>query len=116
MSSAIESTLKTSMEHNGYKYYHCKQKTASNALQRASTDMMEATVDDAQFSQGRIFWLPPKVELPERAVKRAHGKGTIEDGIYDHPVVVVSRPAEESHIVHFHLVSITLLEEMDNVH
>jgi hypothetical protein len=112
----MDSMQMTSMQHNGYKYYHCMQKRTSCARQRAATDIMEATINDARFSQGRIFWLPPKIDLPERAVRRAHGKGAIEDGIYDHPVVVVSRPAEESHIVHFHLVSMTLVEEMDHVH
>jgi hypothetical protein len=55
--------------------------------------------------QGRILWLPPKKDLPTRAVRRAHGKGAIEEGIFNHPVVVISRPAEEANIVHFHLVS-----------
>jgi hypothetical protein len=64
--------------------------------------------------QGRIFWLPPKAELPEKAVRRAHGKGVIEEGIYNHPVVVVSRPDDDRSIVHFHLVR-TCLERTSNV-
>jgi hypothetical protein len=90
------------MEHNGDK-----------TLPRTSTDMTEATVDDVRFPHGSIFWLPPKTKLLEHAVKRAHGKGAIEDGIYGHPVVVVSRPAEESSVVHFHLVSLDLLKGKD---
>jgi hypothetical protein len=61
--------------------------------------------DEKDITQGRVCWLPPKEELPERAVRRAHGKGAIEEGIYNHPIVVVSRPADEHDIVHFHLVS-----------
>jgi hypothetical protein len=52
------------------------------------------------------FWLPPMEELPPRAVRRAHGKGAIEEGIYNHPVLVVSRPLDENHVVHFHIVSL----------
>lgn len=53
------------------------------------------------------MWLPAAEDLPERAVRRAHGKGAVEDGIYNHPVVIVSRPAEDEQAVHFHLVSRT---------
>jgi len=63
-------------------------------------------VEGDDVVQGRIFWLPPKAELPEKAVRRAHGKGVVEEGIYNHPVVVVSRPDGDRSIVHFHLVRI----------
>ncbi|KAF1960267.1 hypothetical protein CC80DRAFT_438915, partial [Byssothecium circinans] len=43
--------------------------------------------------------------LPHRAVLRAHGKGAVEEGIYDHPVVVISRPAADSQIIHFHIIT-----------
>lgn len=49
--------------------------------------------------------MPPKEDLPRNAVRRAHGKGAVEEGIFDHPIVVISRPAEKSNIVHFHLIS-----------
>jgi hypothetical protein len=52
-----------------------------------------------------IFFLPAETDLPRKAVRRAHGKGRIEDKIHDHPVVVISRPAQESNIVHFHLIT-----------
>ncbi|KAF2742501.1 hypothetical protein M011DRAFT_371068, partial [Sporormia fimetaria CBS 119925] len=65
----------------------------------------ERPVEDDEVVQGRIFWLPSKEELPPKAVRRAHGKGAIEEGIHNHPVVVVSRPAEEGSIVHFHLIT-----------
>lgn len=66
-------------------------------------------VEDAQVVQGRILWLPPREDVPDRAVKRAHGKGAIDEGIYNHPVVVTSRPVDEPHVVHVHLVSASLL-------
>src|SRR4051794_12734713 len=77
----------------------------SHSFQRTLTERNERGVDCDDIVQGRIFWLAAKEELPERAVRRAHGKGAIEEGIYNHPVVVISRPAEEDHLVHFHLVS-----------
>lgn len=74
-------------------------------FQRAATERVERKVDSGDVVQGRIFWLPSREELPARAVKRAHGKGAVEEGIYQHPVVIVSRPAEDSRVAHFHLVS-----------
>jgi hypothetical protein len=61
-------------------------------------------VDESEVVQGRILWLPPKDELPTKAVRRAHGKGAVEEGIYNHPIVVISRPSDAEEIVHFHLV------------
>lgn len=71
---------------------------------RSSCQMDGKYVEEGDIVQGRIFWLPPKSELPERAVRRAHGKGVVEEGIYNHPIVVISRPDEERNMVHFHLV------------
>ena len=79
----------------------------SQPISHISTDTNERMLESSDFVQGRIFWLSSKDELPERAVKRAHGKGAIEEGIYSHPVVVLARPADETHLVHFHLVSVT---------
>ena len=71
---------------------------------RASTQKDITRVDEADVAIGRVFWLPPKEELPPRAVRRAHGKGAVEEGIYNHPVVVISQPAEEPECIHFHIV------------
>lgn len=70
-----------------------------------STERNKRRIDSSDVVQGHIFWLASKKELPKHAVKRAHGKGAVEEGIYNHPVVVTSRTAEEGHLVHFHLVS-----------
>lgn len=80
-------------------------RTNARLPRRASTQKEPRRVEDEDVVQGRIFWLPPKEELPSRAVRRAHGKGAVEEGIYNHPVVVVSRPADEEHTIHFHIVS-----------
>jgi hypothetical protein len=64
----------------------------------------EKPLRDDEVVQGQIFWLPPREELPEKAVRKAHGKGMVEEGIYNHPVVVISRPANDKDMVHFHLV------------
>ncbi|KAF2794917.1 hypothetical protein K505DRAFT_241024 [Melanomma pulvis-pyrius CBS 109.77] len=72
---------------------------------RSSCQLDGKCVEEDDVVQGRIFWLPPKAELPEKAVRRAHGKGVVEEGIYNHPVVVVSRPADERNVVHFHLIT-----------
>lgn len=67
----------------------------------------QTAVEDADVVQGRIFWLPAEKDLPGRAVERVNGKGAVE-GIYGHPVVIVSRPAEDSHTAHFQIVSLVL--------
>jgi len=76
-----------------------------NELQRAQTQQVRRRTDDVETVQGRIMWLPSVEDLPQRAVRRAHGKGAVEDGIYNHPIVVVSRPLDDERVVHFHLVS-----------
>ncbi|KAH7389334.1 hypothetical protein DE146DRAFT_160349 [Phaeosphaeria sp. MPI-PUGE-AT-0046c] len=73
-------------------------------LKRTTTGFQKP-FDDSFAVQGRVLWLPAKEDLPERAVRRAHGKGAIEEGIFNHPVVVVSRPAEESNVIHFNLIT-----------
>jgi hypothetical protein len=75
-------------------------------LKRVATERLTRGIDDNHAIQGTVLWLPARKDLPDRAVRRAHGKGPIEEGIYDHPVVVVSRPLRDSREVHFHLVSI----------
>ena len=85
-------------------YYYGNTHAAYTAQRVQAAERVERPVVDADVVPGRILWLPSREELPERAVKRAHGKGAVEDGIYQHPVVVVSRLA---HVVHFQLVSNT---------
>lgn len=80
----------------------------------ASTQKETKRVDEADLALGRIFWLPPKEDLPPRAVRRAHGKGAVEEGIYNHPVVVISRPAEEPQSIHFQIVSLASLRPVCN--
>lgn len=87
--------------------YVPKHLLAPQPLQRAQTEQIGRRRDDHGIAQGRIMWLPAVDHLPERAVRRAHGKGAVEDGIYNHPVVIVSRPADDEQTVHFHLVSWT---------
>lgn len=82
-----------------------KHLLSSEALQRVQTEQIGMRIDHVGIAQGRIMWLPAMEELPERAVRRAHGKGAVEDGIYNHPVVIVSRPLNDERCVHFHLVS-----------
>lgn len=78
---------------------------APSVLQRAQTEQIGRRTEDVEIAQGRIMWLPSMEDLPERAVRRAHGKGAVEDGIYNHPIVVISRPLDDAQVVHFHLVS-----------
>lgn len=75
------------------------------SLQQARIEQAVGRWDDHGVERGRIMWLPAMEDLPERAVRRAHGKGAVEDGIHGHPVVVVSRPANDEQVVHFYLVS-----------
>jgi hypothetical protein len=88
-------------------YFESRSPTRSppRPSKRSSCQMDGKQVNEDDVVQGRIFWLPPKAELPEKAVRRAHGKGIIEEGIYNHPIVVISRPDDDRSIVHFHLVS-----------
>lgn len=78
---------------------------APDTLRRVRTEQIGERTEEVEIAQGRIMWLPPVEDLPERAVRRAHGKGAVEDAIYNHPVVVVSRPLDDEQVVHFHLVS-----------
>lgn len=85
--------------------YTLEHRMYSQTSQQALTERVESDVEEADIVPGRILWLPSREVLPDRAVRRVRGKGAIEEGIYSHPVVVLSRPADESHTVHFHLVS-----------
>ncbi|KAF2202446.1 hypothetical protein GQ43DRAFT_369098, partial [Delitschia confertaspora ATCC 74209] len=72
---------------------------------RSSCQRNDKILEDEDVVQGRILWLPPKHELPVGAVRRAHGRGAIEEGIFNHPVVVVSRTTDEPDAVHFHIIT-----------
>ncbi|KAF2113718.1 hypothetical protein BDV96DRAFT_633211 [Lophiotrema nucula] len=63
----------------------------------------EEALNEDKIVQGTVLWLPPEEELPKKAVKRAHGKGAVRENIYDHPVVIISRP--DYSVVHFHLIT-----------
>jgi hypothetical protein len=88
-------------------YYGNISPTRSRAPRRGSAQKEFKRVEEVDIVQGRVFWLPPIEELPPRAVRRAHGKGAIEEGIYNHPVLVLSRPLDENHVIHFHIVSLS---------
>lgn len=64
-----------------------------------------SSVKNEDVIQGQILWLPPFKEMPAGAVKRIRGKGPVEEGMFDHPLVVCSRPAKKQNLVQFHLVS-----------
>lgn len=74
-----------------------------------SRDQIGAQDDDVV--QGRVFWLPAEEELPKQAVKRACGKGAVED-VYGRPVVVISRPANDRRTTYFQLVSMVCVTRM----
>ncbi|KAF2736434.1 hypothetical protein EJ04DRAFT_489940 [Polyplosphaeria fusca] len=73
--------------------------------QRPPSPRDERPVAEGEVVPGRILWLPSREDLPAKAVRRAHGKGAVEEGIYNHPIVVISRPAEDRHMAHFHLIT-----------
>ncbi|KAJ4994238.1 hypothetical protein SVAN01_00067 [Stagonosporopsis vannaccii] len=89
---------------------------APHMLYRAQTEQVGRRGDDVGIEQGRIMWLPALESLPERAVRRAHGKGAVEEGIYNHPVVVVSRPLDEERSVHFHLITSLQGKKLDQLY
>ncbi|ORX92744.1 hypothetical protein BCR34DRAFT_250516 [Clohesyomyces aquaticus] len=103
---------------NHYTYSARAAPTASipAVSRRASTQKEHKTVEDEDVAQGRIFWLPLREDLPERAVKRAHGKGAIEEGIYNHPIVILSRLAADRYIVHFQLITYFQGKRLDEIY
>lgn len=88
----------------------------AQSFPRATTEEPERRVEDGDVHQGRIFWLPSKDDLPKGAVKRVRGKGAIEEGIYCHPVVVVSRPAENSRLAHIQLITSLQGKRLDQLY
>lgn len=54
---------------------------------------------NAGDDHGHMFRLPAEKEPSKRAARWVHGKGIVE-GPNRYPVIVVSRPAEESHMVY----------------
>jgi hypothetical protein len=73
--------------------------------QRPSVQPVSRTVVSEDVVQGRILFLPPFNETPAGAVQRVFGKGPADEGMFDHPVVICSRQADDEDIVHFHIVS-----------
>jgi hypothetical protein len=102
---SIDARTMTRFQMEQYNYYDLNRTMPEHSLERSQTEGGDRKVDETLVTQGTVLWLPAKEDLPERAVRRAHGKGAIEEGIFNHPIVVVSRPRDESHIIHFHLVS-----------
>lgn len=82
-----------------------RQASSFQASQAVTTSGVGGRVEEGDIVQGQIYWLPAEANLPKGAVSWVRGKGAIEEGIYSHPVVIVSRPAENNHTVHFQLVS-----------
>ncbi|KAF2642256.1 hypothetical protein P280DRAFT_395488 [Massarina eburnea CBS 473.64] len=74
-------------------------------MSRRFSTQKDLRVEEEDLVPGRVLWLPMKEDLPARAVRRAHGKGAVEEGIYNHPVVVISRPGNESQTIHFHIIT-----------
>jgi hypothetical protein len=54
---------------------------------------------------GRILWLPAKDELPRNAIRAIKGSRCLAEFGYETPVVVISRPADDGDVAHFHCVS-----------
>lgn len=73
--------------------------------QEESEGKADTRVEEGEIVPGRIFWLPSEEQLPAKSVRVVKGKGGIQDGIFSHPVVITSRPAEGGHMVHFHLIT-----------
>lgn len=100
--------MSTPYEHdftNSYSAYSPPTGYTADPRKQSSCMKNDAMVESKDIVQGRVLWLPQKHELPEKAVRRAHGKGAVEEGIYNHPIVIISRPEEEPNIVHFHLIT-----------
>ncbi|KAF2491256.1 hypothetical protein BU16DRAFT_543491 [Lophium mytilinum] len=73
---------------------------------------MERTIKSQDAVAGRILWLPPFVEVPAGAVERVRGKGPVDEKMFNHPVVVCSRPWSASEgqdslgsRAHFHIIT-----------
>jgi len=76
-----------------------------SGMQRPSIQSVARTVTSEDVAQGRILFLPPFHETPGNSVQRVFGKGPVDEGMFDRPVVICSRPADEGGVVHFHIVS-----------
>jgi hypothetical protein len=110
--SSVSPASAISKEYNDYDI-DLEREMARYRLTRTVTEGPQRNVNDSEATQGTVFWLPAKDDLPERAVRRAHGKGAVEEGIYNHPVVAISRPSDENDTVHFHLARILLQCDKD---
>jgi hypothetical protein len=102
---SIDTTNMTGVQMERYNYCDLNREVPEHSLEQSETEASDRKVDETLVTQGTVLWLPAKEDLPEHAVRRAHGKGAIEEGIFKHPIVVVSRPRDENRNIHFHLVS-----------
>jgi hypothetical protein len=70
------------------------------------------TITSADVQQGRILWLARKpdtlatlrnqgIVLADPVVSATHPEITAEDGLYGHPILVVSRPSTDPNVIHF---------------
>lgn len=95
-----------------------------NNINDSQVQSVNTPLQDQNVIQGRVFWLPSKEEVAKNAskeklsnedlwkreVRRGHSSGAIDERIYSHPVVVVSRPQAQSRLVQFLLVSVLNLD------
>lgn len=72
-------------------------------------------VRPADIEQGRILWLPPTVRLVKAIIEgngrprfpqviKSNPEALPSDNHYDHPIVVLSRPADDPETMHFAVV------------
>ncbi|KAK8218665.1 hypothetical protein IWZ01DRAFT_538254 [Phyllosticta capitalensis] len=63
---------------------------------RISAHVYDDSIGSPDIVIGRILWLPSIAELPKNAVQQAHPKAeAAADDVYNHPVVVCSRPSRD---------------------
>jgi hypothetical protein len=82
-----------------------QQESSQGSATQARMDQVYTKIDPNYAMPGKVFFLPAKAELPAGAVTRGYKRGRIGDGVYNHPVVVVSHPYDDENFVHFFLVS-----------
>ena len=74
----------------------------------------DAAVTSDDVEQGRILWLPPLEEVLSTSSSRGQQAPVVEvargtnpsPNMYNHPIVVFSRPAREPDVIYFLCVSI----------
>lgn len=76
----------------------------SNEQEKMDLEKMEPIYSN-YVSPGRIMWLPTRREMYPLVVRPVRGANSVHESIYGRPVLVISRPAEARHVVHFLSVS-----------